>query len=92
MIVVITKNTVREREKYLPLAKAFSEDAKHDKGCHGMEVCVDPEAEDCVVFISKWDSKEDFQNHVQGTSFAKHIPGMGQYYVAGTDKFLEIEE
>lgn len=43
-------------------------------------------------FYLKWDSKDDFMNHVQGPSFAKHIPGMGQYYVAGTDTFLEIKE
>lgn len=90
MTTVITDNTVKERETYLPLAKAFAADAtQNDKGCHGMEVLVDPEKEDRVVFISKWDSKEDFLAHVQGATFAKHIPGMGPYYVSGTDTFLE---
>ena len=54
-----------------------------------MEVLVDPEKADRIVFISKWDSKEDFLAHVQGSTFAKHIPGMGPYYVSGTDTFLE---
>ena len=90
MTLVITENTVKERNTYLKLAKVFIEDAKNDKGCHGMEVYRNPEKPDCVVFTSKWDSKEDFLAHVQGSSFAKHIPGMGPYYVSGTDTFLEL--
>lgn len=89
MITVITDNRVTNRDDYLPLAKAFAEDGAKDKGCHGMQVFVDPEQADRVVFISQWDSKEDFLAHVQGPSFVKHIPGMGPYYVSGTDSFLE---
>ena len=90
MTTVITDNTVKERETYLPLAKAFAADAaQNDKGCHEMEVLVDPEREDHIIFISKWDSKDDFLAHVQGPTFAKHIPGMGKYYISGTDTFLE---
>lgn len=91
MILVITKNTVKNREAYLPLAKAFAADAAYDRGCRMMEVCVDPETENEVVFVSKWETKEDFQAHIQGESFRKHIPGMGPYYVAGTDTVLEIQ-
>ena len=90
MIIVITDNRVKDREAYLPLAKAFAEDGSHDKGCHGMQVFTDPEQADRVVFLSRWDSREDFLAHVQGTSFAKHIPGMGPYYISGTDTFLEV--
>ncbi len=91
MILVITKNTVKDRAAYLPLAKAFAADASHDKGCGMMDVCVDPETKDEVVFVSKWEAKEDFQAHIQGEAFRKHIPGMGPYYVAGTDTILEIQ-
>lgn len=90
MTLVITDNRVKDREEYLPLAKAFAEDGRKEKGCHEMTVCADPEVKDRVVFISKWDSKEDFLAHVQGPAFAKHIPGMGSYYVSGTDTFLEL--
>ena len=89
MIIVITDNRVKDREAYLPLAKAFAEDGSHDKGCHGMQAFTDPEQADRVVFLSRWDSREDFLAHVQGPSFAKHIPGMGPYYISGTDTFLE---
>ena len=89
MVTVITDNRVKDREAYLPLAKAFAADAAHDRGCHSMKVLLDPEQADRVVFISEWDKKEDFLAHVQGPSFAKHIPGMGPYYVSGTDTFLE---
>ena len=90
MTTVITTNIVTDRDAYLPLAKAFAEDAAaHDKGCHGMKVLVNPEAQDEVTFVSHWDSQEDFLAHVQGDTFKKHIPGMGAYYVSGTDMFLE---
>ena len=90
MITVVTSNKVKEREVYLPLAKAFAADAQaNDKGCHEMKVFVDTAADDAVTFISKWDSKEDFLAHVQGATFAKHIPAMGPYYVSGVDTFLE---
>lgn len=90
MTLVITDNRVKDRDAYLPLAKAFAEDGSKDKGCHEMNVYADLEAADRVVFVSKWDSKEDFLAHVQGDSFAKHIPGMGKYYVSGKDTFLEL--
>ena len=89
MITVITDNRVKDREAYLPLAKAFAGDGARDKGCHGMQVFADPDQTDRVVFISRWDSREDFLAHVQGPSFSKHIPGMGPYYLSGTDTFLE---
>lgn len=64
MVLVITKNTVKDRDAYLPLAKAFTSDASHDRGCLMMDVCVDPATVDEVVFVSKWEAKEDFQAHV----------------------------
>ncbi len=89
MIAVITENKVRNREAYLPLAKAFAADAANDRGCLGMEVYIKPGEPDKVVFLSRWESKKDFQAHVEGPSFSRHIPGMGAYYIAGTDTFLE---
>lgn len=90
MTTVFTTNVVTDRDAYLPLAKAFAEDViANDKGCHGMQVFVNPETKDEVTFVSQWDSQEDFLAHVQGETFAKHIPAMGPYYVSGTDTFLE---
>ena len=89
MILVITNNEVTDAAAYLPLAKAFAAEAAHDKGCHGMRVYKDTEKENHVIFLSWWDSKDDFIAHVQGPSFAKHIPGMAPYYVSGTDTFAE---
>lgn len=63
-----------------------------DIGCHEMNVCVDSEVKNRVVFVSKWDTKEDFLAHVQGETFAKHVSGMEQYYEFGTDTFLEMTE
>lgn len=90
MVAVITDNRVNNREEYLPLAKQFAEAAKTDKGCRQMEVYVDPDDGERVVFLSKWDKKEDFLEHTKGAAFQKHIPGMASYYVSGTDTFLEL--
>lgn len=89
MTIVITDNQVKDTAAYLPLAKAFAEDSRHDKGCRGMQVCTDPEQPGRVVFLSRWDSREDFLAHVQGATFAKHVSGLAPYYVSGTDTFLE---
>ena len=90
MITVINDNRVSDREKYLPLAKAFAEEsAAVEKDCLGMEVYADLEQEDRVVYISRWETKEDFQATVGGAVFNKHIPVMAPYYVSGTDSFLE---
>ncbi len=89
MITVVTDNRVKEREAYLPLAKAFAKDVLLEKGCQSMEVLRDTEAEDRVVYLSRWDSKADFEAHIQGKAFEKHIPKMAPYYISGTDTFLE---
>jgi quinol monooxygenase YgiN len=90
MVLIITDNKVTDRDAYLPLAQAFARDVALDKGCHEMNVCVNPDISDRVVFVSKWDSKDDFFAHVKGPSFAKHIPGMAPYYVSGTDICLDL--
>lgn len=90
MVTVITDNRVSNRAAYLPLAKAFAEDTiKEEKGCLGMEVLVDQDVEDRVVFLSRWEKREDFLASVGGTVFNRHIPGMGPYYISGTDSFFE---
>ena len=71
MVLVITDNRVKDRDAYLPLAKAFAADGANDKGCHEMNVYVDPGVENRVVFVSKWDAKEDFlaHMHIQKTNY-----------------------
>ena len=88
MVLVMNDDQVNNREAYLPLAKAFVEDAKKDKGCIDMNIYVDPEDEGRVVYVSHWESKEDFLAHMQGPAFAKHIPGMGQYFISAKDTIL----
>lgn len=92
MVAVIIDNTVNNVEAYLPLAKAFAEAGSKDKGCIEMKAYVNPEQKDHVFFVTKWESKEDFENHVKGPAFAKYIPQMGPYYVSGKDTILELVE
>lgn len=92
MTLVITKNIVKDRPNYLPLAKAFVTDARQDKGCLDMQIALSKEEEDSVTFLSHWNSPEDFTAHCSGETFAKHIPVMSSYYISGTDTILEVVE
>ncbi len=88
MIAVVTDNTVKDRDAYLPLARAFAADAAHDAGCRGMTVCIDPMRPDHVVFLSRWEDEASWHAHVGGATFQKHIPAMGAYYAGGVDTIL----
>lgn len=91
MVLVITDNRVNDVKGYLPLAKKLAAEAvQNDKGCQYMDVYVDPQTEGRVVFVSRWDTKEDWQAHAQGKTFQDNIPAMAPYYVSGTDTFLEL--
>lgn len=89
MVIVLNDNRVKDVTAYLPLAKAFVEDTLIEKGCIEMNVGVDHEVPGKVVFVSKWETKEDFLNSIGGPAFQKHIPLMEQYYISGQDIFLE---
>ena len=91
MVIVINDNRVTDVEAYLPLAKAFAEDAvKHDRGCRSMEGTVDPATPGRVVYVSHFDSEEDFRAQVGGETFSRHIPGMAQYFISAEDTILEV--
>lgn len=93
MIVVITDNTIRgARSEYLALGKAFAADAlKSDHGCLFMEVCIDEARPDHVIFVSHWETKADWDAHVGGETFRRHIPAMGPYYAGGVDTILTVQ-
>ena len=91
MIIVINDNRVTDVEKYLPLAKAFARDAvANDKGCISMEVTTDPSIEGRVVYVSHFETKEDFEAQVRGETFGKHVKYLGQYFVSAKDTILQI--
>lgn len=92
MVVVITKNQVHDRDDYLKIAKLFVSEARCDAGCLGMQILTEPDDSNHVTFISRWEKKSDFAAHCAGSSFAKYIPQMGQYYEGGVDTFYDVVE
>ena len=91
MVVVINEDMVTNVEEYLPLAKAFAEDAvKNDKGCISMEVLVDESTPGKVLYLSHFESEEDFQNHAQGETFKRHVGGLGKYFISAKDHILKL--
>lgn len=92
MVLVITKNQVSDRKSYLNAAAAFVRDARCEAGCLGMQMVYRDEEPDMVAFVSKWEQKSDWEAHCQGSTFARHVPAMGPYYMGGTDSFYEVAE
>jgi quinol monooxygenase YgiN len=91
VVLVINDDRVSDVEAYLPLARAFAEDSeKNEKGCRSMRVCMDPETEGRVVYVSAWDSEEDFKASVGGEIFSRHISAMGRYFLQAEDTILQI--
>jgi len=90
MVVVITKNQVKSRAEYLRIAKKFVSEARCDAGCLGMQILTREDEPNHVTFISRWEKKSDFEAHCAGSSFAKYIPQMAQYYEGGTDTFYDV--
>lgn len=92
MVVVINDGRVSNVEEYLPLAKAFARDAAaHDKGCLSMEVLTDPKTPGRVVYLSHFETEEDFKAHAQGPTFQKHVEKMGKYFISAQDTVLEVK-
>lgn len=92
MIAVINDDRVTDVEAYLPLAKAFAADAvKNDKGCLSMEVLTDPLTPGRVLYLSHFETKEDFENHAKGATFAKHVEKLGKYFISASDTILEVK-
>ena len=91
MVIVINDNRVTDVKAYLPLAKAFAEESvRADRGCRSMEVTIDPQTEGRVVFVSHFDSAEDFRSTIGGATFSKHIPEMSKYFISAKDTILEV--
>ncbi len=91
MVVVINDDMVTDVEAYVPLAKAFAADAvKNDKGCISMEVVVDPATPGRVLYISHFETEEDFKRNAMGETFQKHVGELGKYFVSAKDSIFTV--
>lgn len=91
MVVVINDDRVTDVEAYLPHAKAFAADAvAHDKGLISMEVLTDPAVPGRVLYLSHFETEEDFRNHAAGETFKKHLPNLGPYFLSAEDTILTV--
>ncbi len=91
MVVVINDDRVKDVEAYLPYAKAFAADAvANDKGCISMEVLVDPKVPGRVLYLSHFETEEDFRAHAMGETFQKHLPQLGKYFISAEDTILTV--
>lgn len=92
MVVVINDDMVSDVEAYVPYAKAFAADAvANDNGCISMEVLVDEDTPGRVLYLSHFETEEDFKNHSQGSTFQKHLPNLGKYFISAKDTILKVQ-
>ena len=77
MVLVITDNRVKDRDAYLPLAKAFAADGANDKGCHEMNVYVDPGSGEPRRIRIEMGCKRRFSCTCAGRVLCKTYPGNG---------------
>ncbi len=91
MVVVMNDDRVNDVEAYLPHAKAFAKDAlEHERGLISMEILVDAEVPGRVVYLSHFETKEDFINHTKGETFKKHLPELAPYFISAADTILTV--
>lgn len=91
MVVVINDDRVTDVEAYLPHAKAFAQDAmEHDKGLLSMEVLTDPAVPGRVLYLSHFETEEDFRAHAAGATFQKHLPDLAPYFISAQDTILTV--
>lgn len=90
MVMVITRNKVKSKDKYMELASGFVKDLRLEQGCVEADMVSDTESEDEVLFVSKWESKDLWAAHLNGKAFSTHIPKLGEFYISGVDEFYTV--
>ena len=56
-----------------------------------MEVLVDESTPGRVLYLSHFETEEDFKNHSQGPTFQKHLPNLGKYFISAKDTILKVK-
>lgn len=78
MVHVVAESYVKEenREKYLALAKEGITHTVKEKGCVQYVLTEGVNKKESFVFVEKWETKEDLENHLQSEHMKRLIPLM----------------
>lgn len=90
MVLVLIDNKINSMSKYLPLARTFCETGSKDRGCIEMNVYTDLYRPNHAVFVTKWETKEDFLAQKESAAFKEYIPKMKLYLEGGENTILEL--
>lgn len=90
MVLVLIDNKINSMSEYLQLARAFCEAGSKDRGCIEMNVYTDPDRPNRAVFVTKWETKEDFLAQTESPAFKEYIPKMEPYLECGDNTILEL--
>lgn len=78
MIQTVSKLYVMENKinEFLEVFKGMIEPTQKEKGYIEYEIYQDEEDPALLIVLEKWESKEDFDNHLQSEHFNKIVPEM----------------
>ncbi|GLI54550.1 antibiotic biosynthesis monooxygenase [Propionigenium maris DSM 9537] len=78
MIQTVSKLYVMEDKinEFLEVFKGMIEPTQKEKGYIEYEIYQDEEDPALLIVLEKWESKEDFDNHLQSKHFNKIVPEM----------------
>lgn len=78
MIHVVAESYVarENRERYIELAKEAIACTRVEKGCVQYTLTEGLNREDAFVFVEKWETRDDLDNHLQSEHMKRIIPQM----------------
>jgi quinol monooxygenase YgiN len=93
MVLQFVENVIKidKRQEYIEAVKRFVEDSRNnDPGCLWMEVYANPERQDHVFIISKWEKKEDMDRALADGAFTRHLHELAPAFLSNKDTILEL--
>ncbi len=85
MIVIVSKNTVKEEkvEEFKNLTKELIKLSQKEDGCIEYNLYQDIKNPNVLTFIEKWEREEDFEKHKQSKHFLNIVPKIKSFNQEG---------
>jgi len=85
MIVIVSKNTVKEEkvEEFKNLTKELIKLSQKEEGCIEYNLYQDIKNPKVLTFIEKWKSEEDFEKHKETNHFKDIVPKIKSFNQEG---------
>ena len=87
MIKTISKIIVHASniKVFIDIFKQMVEPTKTEKGYIEYEMYQDKNSDNTLVVLEKWETQEDFNNHLKSDHFNKFVPSLKELMIKETD-------